>query len=229
MKLNCLVLSVTLMLVCWSGQSVAQSAPREATPGAANAANPMILNQRLLASQAELQQSKARIAELEDQLAALEKDYKSVRKSDAQREKLTQKLSDTVGQYKDRYETLLEQAKSLKAMVIEARELNRRAVSEREEMAGKLEQAELARVSSEEALQLQIENNRKLATVTREVLQQYEKKGVWASLLQREPITRLKSAEIKSLVNEYQLKVDELSSQQAGDGEVIQKDNVVQQ
>jgi chromosome segregation ATPase len=41
-----------------------------------------------------------------------------------------------------------------------------------------------------------------------EVLQRYRKKGVWASLSQKDPVFGLKEVEVENVVQEYQLKFD---------------------
>jgi chromosome segregation ATPase len=42
----------------------------------------------------------------------------------------------------------------------------------------------------------------------REVLDRYRKKGVWASLSQKDPVLGLKEVEVENVVQEYQLKFD---------------------
>ena len=86
-----------------------------------------------------------------------------------------------------------------------------------QETAQTLVQAQVERKKLEDtnAAQVkQIENcvakNVQLYQVNRELLQQYEGKGVMASLLQKEPLTGLKQVEIENLVEEYRDKIDGL-------------------
>lgn len=44
----------------------------------------------------------------------------------------------------------------------------------------------------------------------RDILRQYEKKGVFASLLQREPLTGIKQVEIENLIEDYRERIDPL-------------------
>lgn len=44
----------------------------------------------------------------------------------------------------------------------------------------------------------------------RDILRQYEKKGVFASLLQREPLTGIKQVEIENLIEDYRERIDAL-------------------
>jgi chromosome segregation ATPase len=47
-----------------------------------------------------------------------------------------------------------------------------------------------------------------LFAYAQEVLQRYRKKGVWASLSQKDPVFGLKEVEVENVVQEYQLKFD---------------------
>ncbi len=52
------------------------------------------------------------------------------------------------------------------------------------------------------------DKNLKLYTYAQEVLQRYQKKGVWASLFQKEPVLGLKEVAVENVVQEYQGKFD---------------------
>ncbi len=51
------------------------------------------------------------------------------------------------------------------------------------------------------------EKNNQLFTMGTEVLDLYENKGVWDSLMQKEPMTKLKRVEMENLVSEYRYKM----------------------
>lgn len=53
-------------------------------------------------------------------------------------------------------------------------------------------------------------NNVKLLQVNRDLLEQYEKKGLFDSFMQREPITGLKGVELENIVQDYQDRLDRL-------------------
>jgi chromosome segregation ATPase len=53
--------------------------------------------------------------------------------------------------------------------------------------------------------------NARLLQVNQEILAQYEKKGFFDSLMQREPITQLKSVEMENIVQDYQDRLDRLA------------------
>lgn len=44
----------------------------------------------------------------------------------------------------------------------------------------------------------------------RDILRQYEKKGVFASLLQREPLTGIKQVEMENIIEDYRDRIDQL-------------------
>ena len=53
-------------------------------------------------------------------------------------------------------------------------------------------------------------NNVKLLQVNRDLLGQYENKGLFDSLMQREPVTGLKGVELENIVQDYQDRLDRL-------------------
>lgn len=73
-------------------------------------------------------------------------------------------------------------------------------------------QAELGQVKqgleqSKNATALCEQKNLKLYGYGQEVLQAYQKKGVWASLSQKEPVLGLKEVDVENVVQEYRLKM----------------------
>jgi chromosome segregation ATPase len=88
-----------------------------------------------------------------------------------------------------------------------------RALAAREaELAGtrqKLEQSQAANASCED-------KNGKLYTYGQEILDRYQRKGVWAALRQQEPVFGLKQVEIENVVQEYKLKMADERLKPAG-------------
>jgi uncharacterized protein RhaS with RHS repeats len=73
-------------------------------------------------------------------------------------------------------------------------------------------QAELAQIKqglelSKSANALCEEKNLKIYGYAQEVLQAYRKKGVWASLSQKDPVLGLKEVDVENVVQEYRLKM----------------------
>ncbi len=61
-----------------------------------------------------------------------------------------------------------------------------------------------------ENLQLCVNNNKELYQVNLELLNSYQKKGVWASIKKAEPFTRLKKVQIENMAQEYQYRIEDL-------------------
>jgi chromosome segregation ATPase len=57
-----------------------------------------------------------------------------------------------------------------------------------------------------------VANNLKLKIIAHEILDRYQRKGVWQGLLQAEPFTQIKSVEIENLVQDYQDRIDDLKA-----------------
>jgi chromosome segregation ATPase len=51
-----------------------------------------------------------------------------------------------------------------------------------------------------------------LAGIANEALDRYEQKGVWAALVEKEPVTRLKRTEVQNMVDGYRERIDDLAS-----------------
>lgn len=72
------------------------------------------------------------------------------------------------------------------------------------------QQLEDTRVAQAKQIEICSANNAKLVQVNSELLEHYNRKGVWDSMVQREPFTGLKQVEIENLMEEYRAKLDEL-------------------
>lgn len=56
-----------------------------------------------------------------------------------------------------------------------------------------------------------LERSVALAGIANEALDQYEQKGVWDALVEKEPVTRLKRTEVQNLVDGYRERIDDLA------------------
>ncbi len=97
-----------------------------------------------------------------------------------------------------------------------------------QEMAGKfqalvnsLKQSEQQRTALEaqlaearQALDSTRADNAKLVNIGEELMKQYEQKGVWTSLLQKEPLTQLKRVEIENLMEKYRVEIHRAAVEQ---------------
>lgn len=99
---------------------------------------------------------------------------------------------------------------------------NNAALSENlQQTDAKLHQAESERNQLQETVNGQAEliqscesKNTGLVQVNRELLDRYQKKGIFDALLQREPLTQLKRVEIENAAQEYQDRIDQMEFKQ---------------
>jgi DNA repair exonuclease SbcCD ATPase subunit len=140
-------------------------------------------NQKLIAENAALAK---RVAELE---ARYEKQKSSSAKKSAAQSQ--------------RYETTLKQLN-------EERDAHRETSTRLKQLSQEQQRVVGIAKHQVEAIELCVNNNRKLYDINRELLGQYEEKGVWGALTQAEPFTGLKQVEIENLVDDYQYRLDDL-------------------
>lgn len=112
------------------------------------------------------------------------------------KEKGNRKLSGQISDIKDRYVALHGEFNELRGRYIETLQENKQLQSNLN--------------IQKENFQLCFDNNRKLFDVNQEILSQYEGKGFWEVVNQKEPMLGLKQVEIENLVQEYQYKNEDL-------------------
>jgi len=149
---------------------------------------------------AELNQLKSTNQTLLAEKDALTKEYEKLQKKN---DKLTNKSEKN--------------KKALKGKVAEVRGQFKNEVKAHNETRRKLakmtqEKDGLFKVATEQtqAIELCMANNKKLYEINLEVLSRYENKGVWDSVTQAEPFSRLSQVQIENLVDDYQYKMDDL-------------------
>lgn len=142
---------------------------------------------------AENQKLAAENATLSKRIAELEARYEKQKSSSA-------KKSAAQSQ---RYETTLKQ-------LSEERDAHRETSAKLKQLGQEQQRVVGIAKHQVEAIELCVNNNRKLYDINRELLGQYEEKGVWGALTQAEPFTGLKQVEIENLVDDYQYRLDDL-------------------
>lgn len=107
--------------------------------------------------------------------------------------------------------------KNSDAALAKSRESNAALNTELERTAQNLQQTQSEKnllqetvVGQAQQLETCESHNVKLLQVNRDLLGQYEKKGFFDSLMQREPITGLKGVELENIVQDYQDRLDRL-------------------
>jgi DNA repair exonuclease SbcCD ATPase subunit len=173
--------------------AVAQDTNANAQRNALNKAQFML--KQATAEKTELQQQ---LAALQKQVDGLERDLDAA-KTDASagRQKLQTGFNETIEQWRQRDARQLGQLEQLRAQLKEQ--------SEQRAMLDEKLQVQTGNFS------ICYDNNRKLLDLNREILAQYENKGVFDALRQKEPVTGLKQVEVENLVQDYRYKIDDLS------------------
>lgn len=102
---------------------------------------------------------------------------------------LRSKAQSALTQFKEKSDSLGENLRESEARVRELEALSTRQTGE---------------------LKTCMQNNVKLYESHVELLRQYDRKGVFASLLQSEPVTGLKQVQVENLIEEYREQIDQL-------------------
>lgn len=158
------------------------------------------LQQALAKAQLMLRQITAEKLALQQELEAERAEFKQFRKqADSELEKREQgasRVSGNLDVMKDRYQQLAEKYQQLQIA-----QRNLLLTAEQSERKLELEQ---------QNFQLCFDNNRKLFDINQELLGNYENKGVWEVLQEKEPFTGFATVKLETLIQEYQYKNEDL-------------------
>lgn len=166
----------------------------------------------------------AMIANLQQQIRSIgaERDALNAAKAGLEKEKaaLARKLEQAekrLSATQTSLERFRESDAALRERLIEDRARTQELVDKFRETAQnlrevELERSELTALSARQNAELHqcVQNNISLYQANLELLDQYESKGVWASLMQREPALGLKRVEIENRIEEYRNRLDQL-------------------
>lgn len=129
----------------------------------------------------------------EKELAALQKKYdKLADKADENKKAMKGRVVEIKQQYKDEVEAHVETRRLLAEKIQEKNDLLKIATGQTQ------------------TIDLCVANNKKLYEIDQELLTVYENKGVWDSVTQAEPFSRLSQVKIENLVDDYQYRLDDL-------------------
>lgn len=133
-----------------------------------------------------------------------------------ERDALQGENSQLKGQIEDLNKKLAGLKKSSDNALAKSRENNTALSADLQNVTRNLRQTESAKNQLQETVvgqAQQIEsceaNNVKMVQINRELVDRYEKKGVFDAWLQREPLTQLKRVEVENIVQEYQDLIDQ--------------------
>jgi len=103
--------------------------------------------------------------------------------------------------------------KSLNAQIAEDQEQSRQLAGQIKTLEAQLQQQREIIAHQSQALHEVNGKNMKLYQLNAELIDRYNKKGVWDSLMQREPVTQIKDVRIQSMLQEYRDRNDELKNE----------------
>lgn len=135
-------------------------------------------------------------AELEKNKAEFERFRKSSESQIQAKEQGSTKLAGTVDVLKDRYTELQGKYAELKQLYVSS------------SRSGK--EADLKLKTHQDNFQLCLDNNRKLYDINQEILGNYQDKGFWEVMREKEPFTGFRSVKLENLIQDYQYKNDDL-------------------
>lgn len=135
-------------------------------------------------------------AELEKNKAEFDRFKKSSESQIQAKEQGSTKLAGTVDVLKERYTELQGKYAELKQLYVSS------------SRSGK--EADLKLKAHQDNFQLCLDNNRKLYDINQEILGNYQDKGFWEVMREKEPFTGFRSVKVENLIQDYQYKNDDL-------------------
>jgi chromosome segregation ATPase len=209
-------MSIRRIVVYWVAASLPVSplfaeTVRHADESAAMMIKVQQMQQKIGEIGAERDALKAQNEKLAAEKAALERQLEQARKKQAGSE-------ETLDKYR-------ESDAALRNRINEDRARMQELIDKFKEIAQTLRQVEADRnelrsTASQQRDQIVActKKNLELYRANLDLLDRYKSKGVWASLLQREPVTGLKRVEIENMIEEYRTRLDQLQVVGAVDG-----------
>lgn len=149
---------------------------------------------------AELNQLRVAKQKVQAEKAQLEIDNKALKKK---YDKLTKKT--------------VKNKSAMKGRLSELKEIYKNEIKSHNETRKKLkvvtnEKVRLFDIATEQTqkIDLCVANNNKLFAIDKELLVRFEEKGVWDSMVQAEPFSKLSQVEVENLVDDYQYNMENL-------------------
>lgn len=151
-------------------------------------------------------------AKLQDQVDALKKETAGLKGESAKMKKNLTASSNEIIHYKEKYKVLLDR-------LIQTRTKFQEVIDKFRQTINTLRQVEMERNQLKVTLQDRtrevescIKKNIQLYQLDLVLVKQYKNKGVFAALLQKEPVTGLKKVDIENAVQAYQTRLEQLRS-----------------
>ena len=203
---------VTILAILIAGSMSSAFAAKRSGSGGGNG-NQMAM----MKAQQMIQQYKAEADKANAELAKMRKENEDLAKQNEKLEKKIKKkqkeLNYTAGSldnYKDGYEKLTDR-------LVATQEKMQELIGKFRDTIKTLRQTEIEKntahnnlKNTESELMVCANHNVKLYDTNRELLGQYEEKGVWSALKQQEPIMQLSQVQIENMIQKYRDIIDEL-------------------
>jgi len=143
-----------------------------------------------------------------------------ITKRDAKIDKLNKKIkhaNDSLDNSKELVGRYQETVAAQRDRMAEMRDKFQKLVDKYRELVAALKLVESERTGLESKVSEQLKvlescsnKNQELYQVSVDLMRQYENKGVWDALMQKEPVTQLKRVEIETMLEETQNRIDDL-------------------
>lgn len=157
----------------------------------------------------ENQKLNAKIASMESELKKLKNQLSKASDSLNGKDKTLSDTQVTLARYRDNNEKLRE-------LLLKNRDRTRELVNQFRETISALRFTEAKNTELNVSLKEQqkqmlscAQNNVKFYETNMELLEEYQNKGVWDAITQREPVTGIKNVEIENLVEKYRKQLDD--------------------
>jgi chromosome segregation ATPase len=142
--------------------------------------------------------------------ARTERQLAEARKKEAAQAKGLEGLAQQLESSKAKVAELEAKLKALGGRLAESDAHGQQLSAQAADLGQKLQQQREIIGRQAQTVQACDDKNTKLYQLTGELLSRYERKGVWDSLLQREPFTGIKDVEVQALLQEYKDQADAL-------------------
>lgn len=149
-------------------------------------------------------------AQLKEEAEKRDKRLQALKKKIASTKKSLNNSQDMLGKYQDAVTVQRER-------MMEMRDKFQKLVDKYKELVAALRLVEGERASLQKknqtslrTLQKCADNNQDLYQANLELLKQYEQKGVWDAMMQKEPVTQLKRVEIENMIEDMKYRIDKL-------------------
>ncbi|THB64617.1 MAG: hypothetical protein D6B27_10065 [Gammaproteobacteria bacterium] len=183
---------------------------KSGSSGGGNAAAIMKAQKMIQQYKSEADRANAELAKLRKENEKLAKENKRLQKTISGKQKELQYAAGSLQNYKGGYNNLQERMVTMQGKMQELIEKFRETITTLKQTEAERNLANSRLKKSESQLLSCAQNNVKLYDTNRELLGQYESKGVWAALKQQEPLTQLSQVQIENMIQDYRDIIDDL-------------------